>query len=59
MFYTIFVRYCRYYLPETRNRDPCDIALLCRGGFSSKPLSSPLSSNGTTESFSIAGGKEV
>lgn len=38
-----FVLNSRYYLPETRGKDPNEIALLCKYGLSSKPLQSPTS----------------
>ncbi|CAH0554862.1 unnamed protein product [Brassicogethes aeneus] len=45
--------FTRWYLPETRGRDPSEIAHMCKDGFSSKPLGSPLSSSGTEETFEI------
>lgn len=44
----------RIYLPETRGKDPSEVAHLCKDGFSSKLFESPISSSGTEETFPIS-----
>ncbi|XP_068896897.1 solute carrier family 2, facilitated glucose transporter member 1-like isoform X3 [Tenebrio molitor] len=51
--------FVRFYLPETRGRDPAQIALLCKQGFSSRPLESPVNSASTVETFSVSDVKEM
>ncbi|XP_044268428.1 solute carrier family 2, facilitated glucose transporter member 1-like isoform X2 [Tribolium madens] len=50
--------FVRFYLPETRGRDPVQIAALCKRGFSSRPLESPVDSASTVDTFSVNDGKE-
>lgn len=45
--------FIRMYLPETRGRDPSDIAHLCKNGFSSKPLASPVNSVSTGDTVMV------
>ncbi|KYB25426.1 solute carrier family 2, facilitated glucose transporter member 1 isoform X2 [Tribolium castaneum] len=45
--------FVRFYLPETRGRDPVQIAALCKRGFSSRPLDSPVNSASTVDTFSV------
>ncbi|KAJ3642404.1 hypothetical protein Zmor_025196 [Zophobas morio] len=51
--------FIRFYLPETRGRDPVEVAALCKQGFSSRPVESPVNSASTVETFSISDVKEV
>ena len=53
------VGFSRFYLPETRGRDPVEVAALCKQGFSSRPVESPVNSASTVETFSISDVKEV
>ncbi|XP_049824200.1 solute carrier family 2, facilitated glucose transporter member 1-like isoform X2 [Aethina tumida] len=46
--------FTRIYLPETRGKDPSEVAHLCKDGFSSKLFESPISSSGTEETFPIS-----
>lgn len=44
----------RFYLPETKGRDPSEIALLCNKGLRSRVLDSPVNSTTTAETVPIA-----
>ncbi|KAF5283740.1 hypothetical protein FQA39_LY17237 [Lamprigera yunnana] len=44
----------RFYLPETKGRDPSEIALLCNRGLRSKVLESPADSTTTAETVPIS-----
>nr|XP_022918299.1 solute carrier family 2, facilitated glucose transporter member 1-like [Onthophagus taurus] len=43
--------FTRLYLPETKDRDPIDVAQALRKGFGPRPLASPVGSSATDETF--------